>query len=104
MRDCPCEDVLDSPATVPEKVLDGSKCRARWGTPRGRYDEHSSKFSLSYETKVIEPVGPTKHLQGVVSNLESCTTQLQNFAPTYSEVVILTGFAENKGSNVLCGR
>jgi hypothetical protein len=22
------------------------------GTPRGRYDEHSSKSSLSYETKV----------------------------------------------------
>jgi hypothetical protein len=39
--------------------------RARWwcilgtelGTPRGRYDEHSSKFSLSCETKVIELVG-----------------------------------------------
>jgi hypothetical protein len=27
------------------------------GTPRGRYDEHSSKSSLSCETKIIEPVG-----------------------------------------------
>ena len=24
MRDSPCEDVLDSPATAPEKLLDGS--------------------------------------------------------------------------------
>jgi regulator of replication initiation timing len=26
--------------------------RTSWETPRGRYDEHNSKFSLSYETKV----------------------------------------------------
>jgi len=73
-------------------------------TPRERYDEYSSKFFLSYETKVIEPVGAKKQLQGVANNLESRTTQPQNFAPTYSKVVNLTGFAENKGLNVLCGR
>jgi hypothetical protein len=26
--------------------------RTSWNTPRGRYDEHSSKSSLSYDTKV----------------------------------------------------
>jgi regulator of replication initiation timing len=26
--------------------------RTSWETPRGRYDEHNSKFCLSYETKV----------------------------------------------------
>jgi hypothetical protein len=26
--------------------------RTSWKTPRGRYDEHNSKFSLSYDTKV----------------------------------------------------
>jgi hypothetical protein len=27
------------------------------GNPKRRFDEYSSKFSLSYETKVINPVG-----------------------------------------------
>jgi hypothetical protein len=27
------------------------------GNPKSRFDEYSSKFSLSYETKVINPVG-----------------------------------------------
>jgi hypothetical protein len=35
------------------------------GTPRGRYDEHNSKFSLSCETKVIEPVGERSTLPKV---------------------------------------
>ena len=38
---------------------------ARWETPRGRYDEYSSKFSPSSETKVIEPVGVESVLEGV---------------------------------------
>jgi hypothetical protein len=27
------------------------------GNPKRRFDEYSSKFSLSYETKVINPIG-----------------------------------------------
>jgi hypothetical protein len=30
------------------------------GNPKRRYDEHNSKFSLSYETKVISPVGASQ--------------------------------------------
>ena len=48
---------LRSPATAPEKVLDMCRSHVHWETPRGRYDEFSSKFSLKEETKVIEPVG-----------------------------------------------
>ena len=32
---------------VLEKVLDDVRTDARWETPRGRYDEYISKFSLS---------------------------------------------------------
>jgi hypothetical protein len=43
-------------------VFDGATC---WrvvndqpaGNPKRRFDEYSSKFSLSYETKVVNPVG-----------------------------------------------
>ena len=42
---------------APEKELDTCRSHVRWETPRGRYDECSSKFSLRKETKVIEPVG-----------------------------------------------
>jgi hypothetical protein len=31
--------------------------RTSWETPRGRYDEHSSKFSLSMKPKFSRPVG-----------------------------------------------
>jgi hypothetical protein len=34
-----------------------SKRPASWKTPREGFDEYSSKFSLSYKTKVINPVG-----------------------------------------------
>jgi hypothetical protein len=33
-------------------VYGGAVLTDQLGTPRGRCDEHSSKFSLSYETKV----------------------------------------------------
>ena len=45
----------------------------------------------SVETEVIEPEGGRKHHTGVASNAETCTTQTQDFAPTNSEVVKLTG-------------
>jgi hypothetical protein len=31
------------------------------GNPKIRFDEYSSKFSLSYETKVINPVGKSQY-------------------------------------------
>jgi hypothetical protein len=30
------------------------------GNPKRRCDEHNNKFSLSYETKVINPVGQSQ--------------------------------------------
>jgi hypothetical protein len=44
------------------RKLDGAelmkyKWPASWKTPREGFDEYSSKFSLSYETKVVSPVG-----------------------------------------------
>jgi hypothetical protein len=33
-------------------------------TPRGRYDEHSSKFSLSKKPRFIEPVGKSQTSEG----------------------------------------
>jgi hypothetical protein len=84
------------------------------GTPRGRYDEHSSKSSLSMKPRFIEPVGERTNfrrlmLAGLViapNNLymepymghsfapaptwNLHTTQPKYFAPNYSEVVNLT--------------
>jgi hypothetical protein len=30
------------------------------GTPRGRYDEHSNKFSLSKKPRFVDPVGKSQ--------------------------------------------
>jgi hypothetical protein len=38
-------------------AFDGVYMNAQLGTPRGRYDEHSSKSSLSMKPRIIEPVG-----------------------------------------------
>jgi hypothetical protein len=35
--------------------------RTRWETPRGRYDEHNSKFSLSMKPSLIGPVRERNH-------------------------------------------
>jgi hypothetical protein len=35
--------------------------RTRWETPRGRYDEQCSKFSLSMKPKFNRPVGERNH-------------------------------------------
>jgi hypothetical protein len=45
---------------VPVQVLMSQ--RTRWETPRGRYDEHNSKFSLSMKPKFNRPVGERNHL------------------------------------------
>jgi hypothetical protein len=34
------------------------------GTPRGRYDVYSSKFSLRKKPRFIEPGGAKKHVEG----------------------------------------
>jgi hypothetical protein len=86
------------------------------GTPRGRYDEHSSKSSLSMKPRFIEPVGERTNFQRLMlaglatapDNLYMApylgrsfapaamwnlhTTQPKYFAPTYSEVFNLTGW------------
>ena len=82
MRDSPCEDVLDSLATAPEKVLDGSKYIKIVGESQEEgMMSTAASFPSVMKPRFIEPVGARKHLQGVVSNLESCTTQPQNFSP-----------------------
>jgi hypothetical protein len=84
------------------------------GTPRGRYDEHNSKSSLSCETKVYRTsrrkpnfrrlmlasyATAPNNLYGASSRALLCTSNnvepahntTKNFAPTYDEVVNLTG-------------
>jgi hypothetical protein len=88
---------------------------AQLGTPRGRYDEHSSKSSLSMKLRFIEPVGERTNFRRLMlvgfaiapDNLYMApylgrsfapaatwnlyATQPRYFAPTYSEIVNLTG-------------
>jgi hypothetical protein len=84
------------------------------GTPRGRYDEHNSKFSSVVKPRFIEPVGESQASEGdacylgdtldngarrilvsvklfTSSNVEPAHNTTKNFAPTYDEVVNLTG-------------
>jgi hypothetical protein len=84
-------------------------------TPRGRYEEHSSKSPLNMKLRFIEPLGERTNfrrlmLTGLATALDNLymapylgrsfasaatwnlqTTQPKYFAPTYSEVVNLTG-------------
>jgi hypothetical protein len=88
---------------------------AQLETPRGRYDEQISKSSLSIKPRFIEPVGETTNFRRLMlagfttapDNLYMAPylglsfapattwnlhiTQPKYFAPTYSEVVNLTG-------------
>jgi hypothetical protein len=88
---------------------------AQLGIPRGRYDEHNSKSSLSMKPRFIELVGERTNFRRLMlagftiapDNLYMApylghrfapaatwnlyTTQSKYFAPTYSEVVNLTG-------------
>jgi hypothetical protein len=45
-----------APFENPQPAAWGRVDNTPLGTPRGRYAEHSNKFSLNCETKVIEPV------------------------------------------------
>jgi hypothetical protein len=84
------------------------------GTPRGRYDEHSSKFPLivkprfnrtsrrkqnlrrfmlsSFATAQDNLYGASSRaLLCTSSNMDPAYNTTKNFAPTYDEVVNLTG-------------
>jgi hypothetical protein len=93
---------------------DSAVLAAQLGTPRGRYDEHSSKSSLSMKPRFIKPVGErTNFRRLMLADLATApenlymvpylgrssapaatwnqhTTQPKYFSPTYSEVVNLT--------------
>jgi hypothetical protein len=84
-------------------------------TPRGRYDEHNNKSSLSMKSGFIKSVGERTNFQrlmlvGFATALDNLymapdlgrsfapaamcnlhTTQPKYFVPTYNEVVNLTG-------------
>ena len=82
------QERLLSPARALEKGLDTCRSHVRWETPRGRYDECSSKFSLREETKVIEPVGletaPTQHNQETLSQRNGESVNLTGLLTTNS--------------------
>ena len=59
-------------------------------TPSAGCEEQAASFP-SVETEVIEPEGGRKCHTGVARNTETFTTQNQDFSPTNSEVVKLTG-------------
>jgi hypothetical protein len=45
-------------------AFDAGRITTQLGTPRGRYDEHSSKFSLSKKPKFVDPVGKSQTSEG----------------------------------------
>jgi hypothetical protein len=111
--------LLQSSVTVLEKLVmfcwhvDDNVNDRPVGNPKRRFDEYSSKFSLSYETKVVNPVEKANtpavndnllaHLQPVAMwNLH--ITQPNTLFPTYDEVVNLTGLLKTKGMSVSSGK
>jgi hypothetical protein len=84
------------------------------GTPRGRYDEHSSKFSSVVKPRFNQTTRTKPNFRSLMhasfstapdnlydassrallctsSNMELAHNTTKNFAPTYDEVVNLTG-------------
>jgi hypothetical protein len=45
-------------------VLDAGRMTTQLGTPRGRYDEYSSKFPLSKKPRFNRPVGKSQTPEG----------------------------------------
>jgi hypothetical protein len=102
------------------------KITVQLGTPRGRYDEYSSKvfpsirnqgFIVQEKVKLkkvmlaslltLQQVRRLRHLLSrlqlvVTRNLH--TTQPNTLLPTYDEVVNLTGLLETKGMSVSSGK
>jgi hypothetical protein len=93
-----------------------------WETPRGRYDEHSSKFFLSMKPRFNRPVGERNHFRRLLlADLDNgarkhagawltweprrqqqcgtCTQHNQNTLPQLA-VRLSHWFAENKGLDV----
>jgi hypothetical protein len=82
------------------KTCDGAVLAAQLGTPRGRYDEHNNKFpsvvntrfNRSFATAPDNLYGTSSRaLLCTSSNVEPAHNTTKNFAPTYDEVVNLTG-------------
>jgi hypothetical protein len=97
------------------------------GNPKRRFDEYSSKFSLSYETGVYRSKrrkpnlrrwcllaswhsnkgavndNSLAHLQ-LVATQNLHTTQSNTSFLTYDEVINLTGLLETKGMSVSSGK
>jgi hypothetical protein len=93
--------------------------RTRWETPRGRYDKHNSKFSLSMKPKFNRLVGERNHLwrlllAGARNSWWRGIGASSNMEPAHNATKILCSnlqwgwqshwFAENKGLNIPCGR
>jgi hypothetical protein len=98
-----------------KKCFDGAVIGTQLGTPRGRYDEHSSKFPSVMKPRFIKPIEERTNFRRLMltglatapSNLYMVpylgrsfapaimwnlhTTQPKYFTPTSSEVVNLTG-------------
>jgi hypothetical protein len=96
---------------------DGAVLTDQLGTPRGRCDEHNSKFPSVMKPKFNRPVGERNHFWRLILTgfwqgaLPAPTamwslhiTQPKYFTPTCSEVVNLTGLLKTKGLNVSCGK
>jgi hypothetical protein len=72
----------------------------------------AASFSLSFETKVINPVGESQTTEGDAhsTSLQSVatwnlqTTQPNTLFPTYDEVVNLTGLLQTKGMSISSGK
>jgi hypothetical protein len=45
-------------------AVDAGRITTQLGTPRGRYDEHSSKFSLGKKPRFVDPVGKRQTSKG----------------------------------------
>jgi hypothetical protein len=100
---------------------------AQLGTPRGRYDEHSGKFSLSMKLRFNRPVGERNHLWrlmlagfgdssrefiygaylgrsfGARSNVQPAHNTTKVLCPNLQWASQSHWFAVNKGLNVSCG-
>jgi hypothetical protein len=96
------------------------------GTPRGRYDEYSSKVFPSVKKGLSFRRGANKRLKVMLTGLITLqqghclqhlltrlqpiamwnlhTTQPNTLFPTYDEVVNLTGLLETKGMSVSSGK
>jgi hypothetical protein len=63
----PLAEVFFFPGNGARKLLlDAGRMTTQLGTPREKYDEYSSKFSLSKKLRFIKPVGKSQTSEGDV--------------------------------------